>query len=383
MNDNPRSRIVVLAECFYPHLGGGSLSQWKFTQKAVEEGYDVTVFTPRFDDDPKEEMVEGVEIRRPFPGPNNQDDLSSFSAMVRRIAFNLFLLPYLLVYAYRTQPAVLYSPSHLLHPVAKIIGTIYRIPVIQFIGYSPSLRDQEETDIQLLLEQMNFRFFMGDVVFTRNQLIADQVSEQNPQSSVDTIDGVLDAEKLREAISELDRSELRAELGIPEDKKTLCWVGRVVEIKNPEAVLEVLDQLPEEYHLVFVGDGPEYKPVKKSARSDHDFDRIHFTGKVSHKRALQIIGFSDGLILTSNTEAYPTVVFEALCLNTPVYATPVGVLPNLSDEMVYICNINNMSAIIEENKWRNGKLINEKKINRYSIEQFSDTVLKAILEGTE
>jgi len=154
----------------------------------------------------------------------------------------------------------------------------------------------------------------------------------------------------------------------------------VVEIKNPEAALEVVDQLPDEYHLVFVGDGPEFESVKRSARSAHDFDRIHFTGEVSHERALQIIGFSDGLILTSNTEAYPTVVFEAICLGTPVYATPVGVLTELSEPEIALGTIEDLPTIISEDSRLSNIDSTEipQKIDRYSIDQFSKTILDTI-----
>lgn len=383
MGQSSNQHILILVEGFYPHLGGGALEQWQLAQKVAEEGMEVTAFTPQIENTPKEETVNGVEIKRPFSGPQDPDKLNSPIAMLRRCLFNLLLLPYLLLYLRNKEVDIIYCPSHLLHPVTIIVGKLYSIPTVQYIGFSPSLRNDAGMDIQHLLEQFMFQFFMGETIFARNPSVVDEVQKYNPTSRIDTVGGIVIENDLRTAVRDSTNKNLRRDLDIPEDATLLCWVGRIVDIKNPEGALELVDQLPERFHLILVGDGPESERVRDLANSDYNTNRIHFIGRLSHERTLQAIGVSDGLVLTSNTEAYPTVVFEALCLDTPVFSTPVGILPRISEENLYLRNLDSLPEVIEENcvsLSRDSAEINQKILNKYGMERFTTTILDRIRE---
>jgi glycosyltransferase involved in cell wall biosynthesis len=373
--------IMVLVEGFYPHLGGGALEQWNFTRQAADEEFDVSVFTPRVEDAPKRETKEGVSIYRPFPGAAHRDDLSTLSSISKRILFNICILPYLLIRIHEKRPDIIYCPSHLLHPIAKILGVAFSIPTIQYVAYSPSLRNNSKKDIEWLLEQLNFRIFMGDLVFVRNPEIKEMINKYNSGSNVNIIDGIVDADLIHSLTdSDLEIQDLIESFNIPENATLLCWVGRVVDIKNPDAALEIIDTLPDDYHLIIAGDGPELSRIQRLAERYYDISRIHFAGRIPHKQALQLMGVSDGLLLTSNTESYPTVVFEALCLDTQVFATPVGILTELTDPALYLSDIKSLPRKIKDHSSNTTRTIRIHKANleRYRIGEFSETIIKSI-----
>ncbi|MFC5973419.1 glycosyltransferase family 4 protein [Halomarina salina] len=381
MGNSDGQRLIILVEGFYPHLGGGSLEQWHLAQEAVDEGFDVTVYTPKMDDTPKKETVNGVNIRRPFSGPNDPDDLTNPMAMFRRIVFNALLLPYLLLQLRKSTVDIVYCPSHLLHPVAKIVATLKSAPVVQFIGFSPSLRNNAEFDILLFLEKINFRLFMGDFVFTRNSSIANQVKKYNSESVVTTVDGIVNEDDILDAANDFHPESLLSEFELPEDTTLLCWVGRVVDIKNPEGAIQIINEMPDQYHLVFIGDGPRSGRVQDLAEELDNSDRIHFIGRVPHHKTLQLMGMSHGLVLTSHTEAYPTVAFEALCLDTPVFSTPVGVLPEISDPNLYLEDICSLHHVIDRyytSNSPNSLNVRDERLEKYGIKQFSNNVIRAL-----
>jgi glycosyltransferase involved in cell wall biosynthesis len=100
-------------------------------------------------------------------------------------------------------------------------------------------------------------------------------------------------------------------------------------VKRPDEAVRVLAELPDSYRLVVLGDG-EYRSVVERAVSECDVDgRVDLLGRRPHDDTLRTIAAADVLLVTSSVEAYPTVVFEALSLNTPVVSTPVGILPEI------------------------------------------------------
>ncbi|MEZ5030599.1 MAG: glycosyltransferase family 4 protein [Saprospiraceae bacterium] len=58
-------RILFVVEHFYPYIGGAEHLFWVLSRALVEEGHEVRVITTRFRSDlPREESIEGVQIRR-------------------------------------------------------------------------------------------------------------------------------------------------------------------------------------------------------------------------------------------------------------------------------------------------------------------------------
>ena len=163
--DDEALNVLLLAEDFYPKESGGAFIDWNVATYLVEHGDSVTTVTPRNGDTTRKEIVNGVEIRRPFRVHSNDRHPNSIRGFLRRIVFALVLIPYLLVLCRRQEFDLIYSTNHLLHPPAAIASFVNRLSHISFVGYSPSVRgDASVLDPLVVLERVNFRFFIGDLV---------------------------------------------------------------------------------------------------------------------------------------------------------------------------------------------------------------------------
>lgn len=365
--------ILMLSRDFYPRTSGGAFTDWEFAKYAAEEGHNVVVYADRLPDTPKQEVVQDVEIHRPYRMSPVDSHANSPYGQIRRILTGLLLGLHLLAVNLHRNFDVIYSTNHVMHPPSKVIGTVFQLPIVNFIGYSPSIVGKNSTKPNsiFIFEQIIFRYFLGDSVLCRTPGIVDQIKKYS-DVDISTIHGVVNGEKIRGLAKEPKTRENQSE-------KHLIFVGRLEGLKNPTGAVEILSELPKEYHLTIVGDGQERSEVEDKISELGVSDRVIMTGLLSHEAALKQIASADGLLLTSYTEAYPTVVFEALTLGTPVFATPVGILVDISEEQLHISDIDTLPTTIEHTVESDPAEL-EKLLDKYDITRFCEDALSKICE---
>jgi len=369
-------QVVMLTGGFYPKTGGGAYVQWELAREIARRGHVITVFTPREDGEQKYEEIDEVIIKRPFRSTPSGVDQSSPVGVITRIAYSILITLYILRWSVGRNIDLVYSSSHTLHFPAKVLKNLLGSSLIQFIGYTPSVNPEEQslTNILYLMEQVNFRFFMGDTVFCRTPEVASSLSVTS-ETNVELIDGILRENKIREATSSpvVDEAD---DLFISEPEgRLLIFVGRLVEIKNPSKVIDVLADLPEQFRLLVVGDGPERVRLQRRIEELNVESRVDVAGRLSHEETLDRIARADDLVLTSAAEAYPTVVFEALSLSTNVFAPPLGILPHVSHPNLYLGNPDSFVKTIPETDPPDSKSVDESVLEQYSIRQYTDRML--------
>ena len=92
-------------------------------------------------------------------------------------------------------------------------------------------------------------------------------------------------------------------------KKVVLFVGRLVEIKNVDLLIDVCSALQEDAALVIVGDGPEAENLRKKAQGN---ERILFTGRLEGDALYAWYHLADVTALLSRQEAFGAVINEAL-----------------------------------------------------------------------
>lgn len=364
-------RILMLTEDFYPKTSGGAFIDWNVAKYLVRDGDSVTVVTP-YDDVTTSsfETVEGVEIRRPFRSHNPSVHPNSKRGIARRILFVALVIPYLIKLCWRNDFNLVYSTNHLLHLPAAIVSTVFGLSHISFVGYSPSIREDVLVGNPLvLLERLNFRFFMGDRVLCQTPSVRDLLFETYDRDVIQ-LEGIVDRETIESSVR-LGGSNPPRDL---DSGIQLIFVGRLVEIKNPTKLPCLVSRLPQKYSLRIVGDGPRYEAVKVAIDEAGVNDRVILEGQLSHDETIQLIYDSDLLLLPSEVESYPTVVFEALVLNTPVLATPVGVLPTINDQKLITADLDEFLDTITKIEMESTRGIDTEALERFGVEHFSGDV---------
>lgn len=367
--------LLILAEDFYPKESGGAFIDWNVAKHIAEAGESVTVVTPRTGEVPSQELVDGIDIRRPFRGAPSEIHPNSLKGQLWRIIFVLAVVPYLIHLGVRTDFDVVYSTNHVVHLPASIFSRIHDVPHLSFVGYSPSIRDDISIYNPLMvLERVNFRYFMGDRVICRTPSIYEKLSELT-NADVVRVDGIVDTGALERAIE--------VEPGIEPNiggEIQLVFVGRLVDIKNPDYLPHLVNQLPPEYSLLIVGDGPHRDSVEKAIQEVGVEERVDMVGRLPHERALRAIYDSDILVLPSDTESYGAVVFESLSLNTPVVATPVGVLPSVDHPGLSVAPLHQFDEALLNIEPNSEQGIDRETLRQFSVDQFSRDVYENILK---
>jgi glycosyltransferase involved in cell wall biosynthesis len=87
-------------------------------------------------------------------------------------------------------------------------------------------------------------------------------------------------------------------------------------------LVQAMASLPECAHLVIVGDGPEFEPLRTKAAALGLANRLHFLGRRDDVE--EILPAFDVFCLPSLVEGLPRAVLEAQACDVPVVASNVG-----------------------------------------------------------
>lgn len=110
-------------------------------------------------------------------------------------------------------------------------------------------------------------------------------------------------------------------------KKRLIIVARLSKEKGLDRLLNILNELPENYFLTIVGDGVLKRDILSKVELLKLKHRVVFMGQI--KDVARIISKHDLMVLSSFTEGFPNVVLESLSVGIPVVTFRVGGLSGL------------------------------------------------------
>jgi glycosyltransferase involved in cell wall biosynthesis len=116
------------------------------------------------------------------------------------------------------------------------------------------------------------------------------------------------------------RSELRA----PRASVRFAFMGRLVDWKRVDLLLEALQRCPAHYELEILGEGNMRPALEARAAALKLSARVRFFGLLSQQECSQRLGECDALVLPSMRECGGAVVLEAMAMGLPVIATAWG-----------------------------------------------------------
>ncbi len=108
-------------------------------------------------------------------------------------------------------------------------------------------------------------------------------------------------------------------------QKGELWVGTLAglrPVKNLPALVRAVRELPEAWHLVIAGEGPERAAILAEAEACEIEHRVHLPGFVADPA--KAVGLFDIFALASHSEQFPISLVEAMAAGLPVAAPRVG-----------------------------------------------------------
>lgn len=114
-------------------------------------------------------------------------------------------------------------------------------------------------------------------------------------------------------------------IAFPKQTLSLIYVGRLINYKGVEYLIDACKLLRREYTCTIIGDGSDRERLEKLSQGMP----INFVGEKQFCEIEQYLTQSHVLILPSFTENLPNVILEALAMSIPVIATSVGAIPEI------------------------------------------------------
>ncbi|MEM9310276.1 MAG: glycosyltransferase [Pseudomonadota bacterium] len=132
------------------------------------------------------------------------------------------------------------------------------------------------------------------------------------------------------------------------------WVGTLAglrPVKQLPRLVEAFKDLPENWHLVIVGEGPEMSAIREAATRFEVDHRVHLPGAVADPAS--VIGLFDIFALASRSEQFPLSVVEAMAAGLPIAAPKVGdiariVAPENADHITPAGDVAALAGALEE-----------------------------------
>ena len=132
-----------------------------------------------------------------------------------------------------------------------------------------------------------------------------------------------------------ETSRVRAHYGMPPDCDVVAAVGRLAPEKRHDLFLQAcawIAAVRPSAHFVIAGEGPQRDALQRLAHRLGIGDRVHFLGLVDD--VAELLSIVTVLLHTSDNEATPRAILEAMAAGVPVVATAVGGVPDLVEDGV-------------------------------------------------
>jgi len=136
------------------------------------------------------------------------------------------------------------------------------------------------------------------------------------------------------------------------DTKRIISIGRIVEGKRVDEIIEIASLLDNSWEFVIIGDGDKLDYIKKIVK-DKKLYNVKLLGFMQNQEALKYLKESSIFIMTSETEGLPMVLLEAFSYGVPAvcYATDSGVKDIVDDGLNgYVIEKRNRNEMIEKLK---------------------------------
>jgi len=138
-----------------------------------------------------------------------------------------------------------------------------------------------------------------------------------------------------------------------ESRKTLlhvsCFDEKAKNVKGLLRAAKMLSEKRQDWQLVLVGTGIDYKDVRAYAESlSFPEGILRWTGELTPREVAEEMSHADAFVLNSNYENAPVVLSESMASGIPVIATRAGGMPEMiADECGILVPPRNDRALTE------------------------------------
>ncbi|HTP62732.1 MAG TPA: glycosyltransferase family 4 protein [Burkholderiales bacterium] len=165
-------------------------------------------------------------------------------------------------------------------------------------------------------------------VVTTGEALKRELVERNGfrATRIESVPTGIDAGRFRPG----ERAAARAKFGLPQDKTLVGIVATLRSWKGHALLLDAMAQLPAQFELVIVGDGPQREALEKKIEQLGLRGRVRMQGQQADVlpwlRALDIFALP-----SYANEGVPQALIQAMLVELPCVTTAVGGIPELAE----------------------------------------------------
>lgn len=172
---------------------------------------------------------------------------------------------------------------------------------------------------------------------------------------------------------------------ISEKRKTLlhvsCFDERAKNVKGLLRAAKMLSKKRQDWQLVLVGTGVDYKEVCAYAESlSIPKEILRWTGELTPREVAEEMSHADAFVLSSRYETYGVVLAEAAAAGLSILSTPVGIAEELADlivpQEIAQNKPNRFAEFIETILWNSPQNTPSKNADRFSSEAIGKKLKK-------
>ena len=212
----------------------------------------------------------------------------------------------------------------------------------------------------LIANKQNDFIHIATIHGTKKKIEAFENTEYIFGASKKSIENVKSAKK---SILEnwVDESRLENfKKGVPD---RYAFVGRLEPVKNPMRLINAWKNIP--HQLEIYGQGILENEIKNFIKDKNLSDRIKMMG--SEPDLNKILQNAKAILIPSDREGSPKILFEALYCEIPVFSTSVGIMPDLLSSDCLSAPDNASFQYMLENKLKDIDLIHQNNVDLYEL----------------
>lgn len=214
----------------------------------------------------------------------------------------------------------------------------------EFFSYSWALKIQKATKAKLIhtchtlyAEYLNYlklpvayplfaqvlkrRLKTAAVLIAPSQKTAEQLVKEGHQQKILVIPTTVELKP--GTLQPKEKSELKAKLQLPADAFIFLSLGRLGQEKHPEILVDCFARFHRQHphtRLLFVGDGPMFKPLQQQIKEAGLTEAVSFAGAIGPEDAWRYYQLADCFLSASQSEAQGLVFLEACVNGLPLLA---------------------------------------------------------------
>jgi 1,2-diacylglycerol 3-alpha-glucosyltransferase len=230
----------------------------------------------------------------------------------------------------------------------------------------------------------NIRYFRNSPVVVKTAAVRRCLEEQRVKG-IELVPVGLDTTKIEK--SEKDKKSIRRELGFPEDKQILLFVGRLEEYKRPFAALDLLKSLGDAYYLVVIGAGSMRQELEAWIQREKLEPQIFYIEKIPNILMYQYYKACDYYINLNIHEIFGMSILEAMYQGCTVVARKAPGPEEIIEDGIsgYLCSTDEemKRIILADKKLDIGNQAEERIRSSFTWEQSAKRLIQFVEDRRE